>query len=100
MVFVDESGFYLLPMVVRAYAPIGQTPILRHLLTYAHLSAISVITPKAKLYTMVKDRSIKGPDVVRFPKHPLQHTPGKLLIIWDGATIHCSGELRKAVARL
>ena len=89
-VFVDESGFYLLPMVVRTYAPVGQTPILRHLLTYAHLSAISAITPQGKLYTMVQDRSIKGPDVVRFLKHLMQHIPGKLLIVWDGATIHRS----------
>lgn len=98
MVFVDESGFYLLPMVVRTYAPIGQTPILRHLLTYAHLSAISAITPQGKLYTMVKDRSIKGPDVVRFLKHLLQHIPGKLLIVWDGATIHRSKVVKAFLA--
>jgi hypothetical protein len=29
LVFEDESGFYLLPGVVRTYAPEGQTPILR-----------------------------------------------------------------------
>ena len=28
IVFCDQSGFYLLPMVVRTYAPMGQTPIL------------------------------------------------------------------------
>jgi hypothetical protein len=27
--FIDESGFYPLPSVVRTYAPIGQTPVLR-----------------------------------------------------------------------
>ena len=96
--FVDESGFYLLPMVVRTYAPIGQPPILRHLLTYAHLSAISAITPQGKLYMMVKDHSIKGPDVVRFLQHLLQHIPGKLLIIWDGATIHRSKVVKAFLA--
>jgi hypothetical protein len=25
--FADQSGFYLLPMVVRTYAPVGKTPI-------------------------------------------------------------------------
>jgi len=25
---VDQSGFYLLPPVVRTYAPVGQTPLL------------------------------------------------------------------------
>jgi hypothetical protein len=28
IVFCDQSGFYLLPMVVRTYAPVGKTPIL------------------------------------------------------------------------
>jgi transposase len=98
LVFVDESGFYLLPMVVRTYAPMGQTPVLRHLLTHAHLSAISAITPQDKLYTMVKDGSIKGRDVVRFLKHLLQHIPGKLLIVWDGATIHRSKVVKASLA--
>ncbi len=26
IVFCDQSGFYLLPAVVRAYAPAGETP--------------------------------------------------------------------------
>ena len=37
LVFVDESGFYLLPSVVRTYAPRGQTPVLRVRLTRDHL---------------------------------------------------------------
>jgi transposase len=98
IVFVDESGFYLLPMVVRTYAPIGQTPILDHLLSYDHLSVISAITPEGKLYTMVQERSFKGPDVVRFLKHLMRQIAGKLLIIWDGATIHRSQMVKTFLA--
>ncbi len=29
IIFVDETGLYLLPMRVRTYAPVGQTPVLR-----------------------------------------------------------------------
>jgi hypothetical protein len=29
IVWVDEAGFYLLPMAVRTWAPRGQTPVLR-----------------------------------------------------------------------
>jgi hypothetical protein len=29
IVFADQSGFYLLPAVLRTYAPIGETPILK-----------------------------------------------------------------------
>src|SRR6266704_1981163 len=44
IVFVDEAGFYLLPMAVRTYAPVGQTPILKVPLTRDHLSAIGGLT--------------------------------------------------------
>jgi hypothetical protein len=37
-VFVDESGFYLLPAVVRTYAPIGKTPVLYEQLSLARAS--------------------------------------------------------------
>ena len=44
--FIDEAGFYLLPMLVRTYAPVGQTPVLRVPLTHDHLSAIGGLTQK------------------------------------------------------
>ena len=47
--FVDQSGLYLLPTVVRTYAPVGQTPILREQLSREHLSVMSGITPDGKL---------------------------------------------------
>jgi transposase len=97
-VFVDESGFYLLPAVVRTYAPRGQTPVLRHKLTHDHLSAISAITPEGKLYTTVQERAFKGADVVRFLEHLLRHIPGKLLIVWDGAPIHRSQVVKDFLA--
>src|SRR3712207_8501707 len=37
IVFCDQTGFYLLPIVVRTYAPVGKTPILREKLTRDHL---------------------------------------------------------------
>lgn len=77
-------------MVVRTYAPVGETPLIECFLTYDHLSAISGITPQGKLYMMVQARSFKSPDVVRFLKHLLRHIPGKILVVWDGAPIHRS----------
>jgi len=41
IVWVDQAGFYLLPMAVRTWALRGQTPVLRVKLTRDHLSAIS-----------------------------------------------------------
>jgi transposase len=90
IVFVDESGFYLLPMAVRTYAPCGQTPVLRVKLTRDHLSAIGGITPEGRIFMQMQDHSYKGPDVVRFLQILLREIAGKILVIWDGASIHRS----------
>jgi transposase len=90
VVFVDQSGFYLLPGKVRTYAPVGQTPIIRAILSRDHLSAMGGITPEGKLYMMVQERAYRGPDVVGFLKHLARHIAGKLLVLWDGAPIHRS----------
>jgi hypothetical protein len=57
IVFADQSGFYLLPMVVRTYAPVGKTPVLKENLTRDHLSAMSAITLEGKLYMMEQERA-------------------------------------------
>ncbi|MGI9173939.1 MAG: IS630 family transposase [Rhodothermales bacterium] len=88
VIFVDEAGFYVLPAVVRTYAPRGQTPMLKAPLLYEHLSAISGITAEGRLLMRVQDRSIRGPDVVRFLGHLLRHIDGKLTVIWDGLPAH------------
>src|SRR3954453_18828825 len=87
IIWVDESGFYLLPGAVRTDAPRGQTPVLRLPLSRDHLAVISAITPDDPLLMVVQERPFKSPDIVRFPKHLPRHIPGKLLVIWDGAPI-------------
>ena len=57
IVFCDQSGFYLLPMVVRTYAPVGKTPILKENLSRDHLSAMSAITLEGKLYMLEQERA-------------------------------------------
>jgi transposase len=91
---VDEAGFYMLPMAVRTYAPRGETPELRYRY-WEHVSVISAITPDGKLYTWTQEKSFKGPDIVRFLKHLLQHIPGKLLVIWDRLPAHRSRVIKQ-----
>ncbi len=58
--FIDESGFYPLPSVVRTYAPVGHTPILEEWWTRDHLSAISAISPEGKLYFHCQEEAINS----------------------------------------
>src|SRR5437588_8339813 len=52
LVFEDESGFYLLPGVVRTYAPEARAPVIRAQQTRDHLSVLGGMTPAGKLYTL------------------------------------------------
>ena len=90
IVFIDESGFYLLPIVVRTYAPRGCTPILKEYLSYDHLSTIGAVTPTGRLFLKTYTHSITSREVVAFLKQLQRLIPGLLLIIWDGSPTHRS----------
>jgi len=88
LIFVDESGFYLLPAKIRTYAPMAQTPVLRVFQTNDHLSVMSGVTPQGWLFTLTRDEALTGFNSVYFLKHLLRQTESKLLVIWDGSPIH------------
>jgi len=96
--FIDESGCYPLPSVMRTYAPVGQTPVLREWYTRDHLSAISALSPEGKLYFHAQDHPIDSAAVVAFFEHLLREVPGRMLIIWDGAPIHRSQVIKTFLA--
>jgi len=88
IVWVDESGFYLLPLAVRTWAPRGQTPILRVPLTHDHLSVISGITLEGRLFLQMREQAYTAETVVGFLHVLLRKIRGKVLVIWDGSPIH------------
>lgn len=93
LVFVDESGFYLLPSVVRTYAPVRQTPIITARLTRDHLSVMGGMTPQGKIYALTRQAPLNGMNTIEFLVHLLHVAGPRLLVIWDGSPIH----RRKAV---
>jgi transposase len=94
LVFIDESGFYLLPGIVRTYAPAGQTPVIRNKQTRDHLSVFGAMTPSGKVYTLVRQRSLNGLDSVEFLQHLQCVASKRLLVIWDGSPIHRRTEVK------
>jgi transposase len=100
VVFVDEAGFYLLPFVVRTYAPQGRTPMLRETLTRDHLSVISGVTPDGQLVLQSYPRAIRSAEVVRFLRQLQRHVVGPLIVIWDGAPIHRNRVVQAFLASL
>jgi transposase len=100
LVFVDEAGFYLLPGVVRTYAPEARTPVLREQVTRDHLSVMGGLTPRGKIYTLVRQESLTGLHSLEFLMH-LRRVAGKrLLVIWDGSPIHRRAVVQEFVSGL
>jgi len=88
VVFVDEAGFYLLPGVVKTYAPRGQTPVIDEWQTHDHLSVMGGLTPDSRVYVLVRRESLNGLHTVEFLGHLVRHVGRRLLVIWDGSMIH------------
>ena len=98
LVFEDESGFYLLPGVVRTYAPKGQTPVIRQKVTRDHLSVLGGMTPEGKVYTLARQKSLNGLHSIEFLEHLLRVAGKRLLVIWDGSPIHRRVAVKEFVA--
>ena len=94
IVCVDEAAFYLLPGVVRTYAPRGDRPELRILLTRKHLSVMSGVTTKGQFASLTRRRSLTGEDSSLFLRHLSDYLNQKLLVIWDRGSIHRAEEVK------
>jgi transposase len=88
LVFEDESGFYLLPGLVRTYAPKARTPVIREKQTRDHLSVMGGMTPQGKVYTLVRRKPLNGLHCIEFFKHLWAVTGRRILVVWDGSPIH------------
>lgn len=98
IVCVDEAAFYLLAGMVRTYAPCGETPTLRVFQTRDHLSVMSGITLTGRLATLTRARALTGLDSISFLQHLYSYWGCKLLVIWDGGTIHRSKKVKEFLA--
>lgn len=91
--FIDESGFLLIPPVQRTWAPVGQTPVLRHSYQRERLSVIGGLSvpPRRKrlgLYFQIYPWNVRAVDVVRFLAELLRHLRGEVIALLDGCAIH------------
>jgi transposase len=102
LVFLDESGFLLIPNVKRTWAPKGQTPTVAYCFKHKKISALSALalSPKRKkiaLYLQFRKRSFKGPDVKRFLQQLLKQLRGPIMLLWDGGQIHRHREVKALI---
>lgn len=101
LIFIDETGFLMLPIVRRNWAPIGKTPVLRH--RARHHQKVSVIgglslSPRRRVPNLYMQlytgANITEEEVVVFLRHVLRHLRGNVTVIWDNINQHRSRLVR------
>jgi transposase len=102
MVFIDETGLLLCPLVRRTWSPCGQRPILLHSLrSHQRLSVIAALRVSAGrrrvqlCFRLHSHGSFDGARIVAFLRQLSEQWPGKLFVVWDRLKAHRG----KALAR-
>jgi transposase len=92
-VFLDESGFLLIPTRSRTWGPRGKTPLVRFNYRHDRISALAAlsISPKRTrlgLYARFQQENFKAVDVCGFLRTLLHHLRGHVILLLDSAKIH------------
>jgi hypothetical protein len=83
----------LSPPVLRTWAPVGRTPVLRHSYRRERLSVIgglsvSPVRQRLGLYFQIYPWNVTAVEVVQCLAELLRHLRGKVIVVWDGGSIH------------
>jgi len=95
LVFIDETGFMLLPLSKRTYSPKGQTPVIRVTDPHNRISVIGAITLSPKknrtnlfFHLLPDNMNFNSRYIVDFVKSLKTSLRKPVTIIWDSIPIH------------
>lgn len=92
---IDESGFFLNPLVRRTWAPKGKTPRLRsfgrHRDKVSVVAALSLAPRRRRLglyFHTDPKHYVTAQTMVKFLRGMLARLRGRVIVIWDGGSSH------------
>jgi transposase len=95
VVFVDESGFMLAPLLRRTWAPVGCTPIVKISEPHGRISVIGAITisPQRRHFSFyfrlsADNANLRGESVVQFIDYVRHKVRRPITLLWDQIPIH------------
>jgi transposase len=100
IVFEDESGFSLLPVVRATWAPRGRTPVLRHRSSWKRLSMAGAVAYEpdgsdAQLVFHMQPGAYNDETLIEFLTELHTLLEGrKITLIWDGLPSHRSRRMK------
>jgi len=95
LVFVDEAGFMLAPLVRRTWAPRGHTPAIRDSYPHERISVIGAMTIRLEdrhfgfhFHLLQDNTNFHGNSLVRFIERVRRKLRGPITLLWDSIPIH------------
>lgn len=95
IVFIDEAGFLMAPLVRRTWAPRGHTPVLtqrgRSRRKVSVIGAL-VISPRRRrvraYFELLPDANFDGPAILAFLRQLRHALGGSFVLVWDRLKAH------------
>jgi DDE superfamily endonuclease len=107
VIFADESGLLMAPLVRRTWAPRGQRPVLRQ--RGRHREKVSVAAALwwapwrrrqlGLIFQTLVDAYFNNHRSAVFLELILREIPNRIVVIWDGGNMHKGDPIREAVER-
>ena len=103
IIFEDESGVSLRPVVRATWAPRGQRPVLRHRFGWKRLSVAGALAYEADgsdahLVFQLRPGAYNDVALIQFLSELNQLEQRPVVLIWDGLPSHRSGRMREWLA--
>jgi len=93
IVFLDETGFVLQPVVRRSWAPAGQTPVVVESARHDRLSvigafSISPVRRRMSFLFQVHEQNIDASRLIPFLRELHRHFRRRVVLVWDNLRVH------------
>ena len=107
LVFIDETGLLMTPLVRRSWAPRSQTPIL-HQRTRSRgkvsiIAALTVSPARRRVglyFSLLANANVTTVPLAAFLRQLSRHIRGPMVVIWDRLTSHRARALRHSLRRI
>jgi hypothetical protein len=105
IVFEDESGASLTPVVRRTWAPRAQTPVVRHRFNWKRISMAAALAyrwdgGRARLYFQTRPGTQNDESLIEFVRDLRRHFSGQqVILLWDELPSHRSRRMREFLAK-
>ena len=102
--FLDESGFLLIPTRRRTWGLKGKTPIVPYNFRHDRISALAALTVSAQrkhmgLYIRFQQDNFHAQEIAEFLHVLLLHLKGHIILLWDRSKIHKGPIIEKVLKK-